>query len=65
MKIKKYILRILIDESDDEILHLSESYDCDEQNDTYRLEIMGVEIDIPIELQQCLEDLDSDVLGLT
>ena len=65
MKIKKYILRILIDESDDEILHLSESYDCDEQNDTYRLEIMGVELDIPIELQQCLEDLDSDVLGLT
>ena len=51
MKIKKYILKILVDESDDEILHLSESYDCDEQKDTYKLEIMGVMLDIPVELQ--------------
>ena len=65
-KIRDYRLRIIIDDEDGEILHLSEKYDCPDSDDyTYKLEIMGVMIDVPKDLVQYLEELDNEELGLT
>tara|TARA_R110002020_G_scaffold213630_3_gene420528 strand:+ start:95 stop:295 length:201 start_codon:yes stop_codon:yes gene_type:complete len=65
VKIKDYKLRIIIDGDDDEILHLSEKYDCPDSDDyKYKLEIMGVLIDVPKDLVKYLNELDNEELGL-
>ncbi len=66
MKIKEYVLRIVINEEGDELLHISERYDCDESEDKFRLEIKGELIDAPDDMQKSLRKLDvSDILGIT
>ena len=65
MKVKDYKLRIIIDEEDGEIIHLSEKYDCPDSDDyIYRLEIMGIMIDVPKDLEKYLVELDNEELGL-
>ena len=62
---KEYVLRIVVDEDDEELIHLSERYDDDESEDKFRLEIKGEIVDAPEELQEILRDLDiSDILGV-
>jgi len=64
-KIKEYILKIIINEDDDEIIHISERYDCDEAPDIIRFEIGGNLIEAPEELQKYLQKIDFvDILGL-
>jgi len=66
MKIKEYVLRIVINEEDDELLHVSERYDCDECEDKFKLEIKGELIDAPDDMQRSLRKLNvSDILGIT
>ena len=65
MKIKEYVLRVIIDEAGDELLHLSERYDGDESNDRYKFEIKGELVDAPDDLQESLNKLeDSSILGV-
>ena len=65
MKIKIYELRIVVDEdSGDELLHLSERYECDESEDAIKLEVMGTPIKISKDLQKSIGKLDGNVLGV-
>ena len=65
MKIKEYVLRVIIDEEGDELIHLSERYDCDESEDTYKLEVRGELIDAPDDLRDSLDDLEfTSILGV-
>jgi hypothetical protein len=64
MKIKEYVLRVIIDEDGDEILHLSERYECEESEDIIRIEVKGETIETPYELQETLRNLDSSELAL-
>ncbi len=65
MKIKEYTLVIIINDETGEILHLSEKYDCPDSNDyTYKLEIMGVKIDVPKSLVKYLDELENEEIGL-
>ena len=65
MSIKTYELKIVIDENGDELLHISERYECEESEDIFKLNVMGVSLEVPVDLQKCLKDLDSDLLGIT
>jgi|TARA_R100001530_G_C4236885_1_gene134207 hypothetical protein len=66
MKIKEYVLRIIIDEeSGDELLHLSERYDCEQAKPRFRLEVKGIMIETPEDLQDSLDELEiTNVLGV-
>ena len=65
MKIKEYVLRVIIDEDGDELIHLSERYDCDESKDKYKFEIKGEIVEAPDDLQDSLNELeDSSILGV-
>tara|TARA_R100000808_G_C2131311_1_gene140498 strand:+ start:814 stop:1014 length:201 start_codon:yes stop_codon:yes gene_type:complete len=65
LKIKEYTLVIIINDETGEILHLSEKYDCPDSNDyTYKLEIMGVKIDVPKSLVKYLDELENEEIGL-
>ncbi len=65
MKIKEYVLTIIIDEDGDEIVHLSERYDCEEVQDKFKLEIKGEVMDAPDDLQESLNELEySSILGI-
>jgi len=56
---------IIINDETGEILHLSEKYDCPDSNDyTYKLEIMGVKIDVPKSLVKYLDELENEEIGL-
>ena len=65
MKVKEYVLTIVIDEDGDEIIHLSERYDCEEVQDKFKLEIKGEVMDAPDDLQESLNELEySSILGI-
>ena len=65
MKVKEYVLTIVIDEDGDELLHLSERYDCEQAPARFRLEVKGRDIEAPQDMQDSLDELDlSDVLGV-
>jgi hypothetical protein len=64
MKIKIYELRIVIDEDQDELLHVSERYDCEESEDIIKLEVKGTPIRISKDLQKSIGKLDGNVLGI-
>ena len=62
MALKKYVLKIFYDPITDEIMHLSEQFsDCDQ----YKLIVNDEEIDVPEEMQEYLEDLDLDDMGVS
>ena len=64
-KIKEYKLRIVIDEDDEELIHISESYDCDEAPEIIKFEVGGDLIEAPKELKDYIIKFNcSDVLGL-
>ena len=65
MKVKEYVLTIIVNEDGDELLHLSERYDCEQAPSKFRLEVNGKIIDAPQDMQDSLDELDlSDVLGV-
>ena len=65
MKIKEYVLTIIIDEDGDELIHLSERYDCEEVQDKFKLEVKGEVMDAPDDLQDSLNELDNcTILGV-
>ena len=65
MKIKEYVLRVIIDEDGDELIHLSERYDCDDYKYKYKFEIKGEIVEAPDDLQDSLNELeDSSILGV-
>ena len=65
MKVKEYVLTIVVNEDGDELLHLSERYDCEQAPARFRLEIKGRPIEAPQDMQDSLDELDlSDVLGV-
>ena len=65
MKIKEYVLTIIVSEEGDEIIHLSERYDCEEAKSKFRLEVEGDVIDAPDDMQESLNQLDTgDILGV-
>ena len=65
MKIKEYVLTIIIDEDGDELLHLSEWYDCEEVQDKFKLEVKGETVEAPDDLQDSLNELDNcSILGV-
>ena len=65
MKVKEYVLTIVIDEDGDELLHLSERYDCEQAPDRFRLEVKGRIIEAPDDMQDSLDELEiTDVLGV-
>ena len=65
MKVKEYVLTIVIDEDGDELLHLSERYDCEEAPARFRLEVKGIAIEAPQDMQDSLDELEiTDVLGV-
>ena len=60
--LKKYELKIYYDTSNDEIVHLSEHFtDCDE----YKLVVNDEEITIPRDMQDCLNKINSDDIGVS
>ena len=66
LKIKEYRLVIVINDENGEIIHLSEKYDCPDSKDyIYKLEIMGVMIEVPEDLIPYLDELDNEELGIT
>ena len=66
LKIKEYRLVIVINDENGEIIHLSEKYDCTDSKDyIYKLEIMGVMIEVPEDLIPYLDELDNEELGIT
>jgi hypothetical protein len=65
MKVKEYVLTIVVDEDGDELLHLSERYDCAEAPTRFRLEVKGRIIEAPDDMQASLDELEiADVLGI-
>ena len=65
MKVKEYVLTIVIDEDGDELLHLSERYDCEQAPNRFRLEVKGRVIEAPDDLQDSLNELDDcSILGV-
>jgi hypothetical protein len=66
MKVKEYVLTIIVNEDGDELLHLSERYDCEEAKSRFRLEVKGKTIEAPEDFQDSLDELDNiDILGVT
>ena len=64
-KFKEYVLRIIVDEDDTELVHLSERYDSEECVDRFKLEVKGELVEAPEELQEFLRQLNiSDILGV-
>ena len=61
MKLKEYVLRIILDTDTDTIEHLSESYS---DSDTLSLEINGERLEVPKDMQKVLMDIDTDILGM-
>jgi hypothetical protein len=65
MNVKEYVLTIIINEDGDELLHLSERYDCEEAKSKFRLEVKGTIIETPEDLQDSLDELEiTNVLGV-
>tara|TARA_R110002051_G_scaffold271424_1_gene331814 strand:- start:278 stop:478 length:201 start_codon:yes stop_codon:yes gene_type:complete len=65
MKVKEYVLTIVVNEDGDELLHLSERYDCEEAPIRFRLEVKGRAIEAPQDMQDSLDELESvEVLGV-
>jgi len=65
MKVKEYVLTIIVNEDGDELLHLSERYDCEEAPARFRLEVKGRDIEAPQDMQDSLDELESiEVLGV-
>jgi hypothetical protein len=62
-KIKKYILRIIWDMNEDELLHLSEEFN-DLDTIKVKFEVDGKDIEIPKEMLKYLNKYD-ETLGLT
>ena len=62
MSLKKYVLKIYYDSKTDEIEHLSERFsDCDK----YRLVIDDIEVDIPEDMQDYIDDIDLGDIGVS
>ena len=65
MKVKEYVLTIVVDEDGDELLHLSERYDCAQAKTRFRLEVKGRIVEAPDDMQDSLDELEiTDVLGV-
>ena len=65
MKVKEYVLTIVVDEDGDELLHLSERYDCEQAPARFRLEVKGRIVEAPDDMQDSLDELEiTDVLGV-
>lgn len=65
---KEYILRVIFNDTDDEIELLTEycdDIDCDCESETVVFEVEGNELDIPKSMIKALKELDSDILGLS
>jgi len=60
-KIKQYILKIIWDMNEDELLHLSEEFSDLEQ---FNFEVAGKKVRPPKEMQKYLKDLPDFTLGL-
>lgn len=65
---KEYILRVIFNDTDDEIELLTEycdDIDCDCESETVVFEVEGNELDIPKSMIKELKELDTDILGLS
>ena len=65
---KEYILRVIFNDTDDEIELLTEycdDIDCDCESEIVVFEVEGNELDIPKSMIKALKVLDSDILGLS
>ena len=61
MAVKKYSLKIIYNVNTGEITHLSESFsDVNKVN----LEVYGEVIEIPLEMQEMIEEMCEDILGV-
>tara|TARA_R110002020_G_scaffold341490_2_gene556030 strand:- start:5058 stop:5255 length:198 start_codon:yes stop_codon:yes gene_type:complete len=61
-KVKIYTLRIIFDATDDELLHLEESFS---DNDLISLLIGNDSLEVSNEFREILSSLDTDICGLT
>tara|TARA_R100000234_G_scaffold36847_1_gene21839 strand:- start:11676 stop:11864 length:189 start_codon:yes stop_codon:yes gene_type:complete len=62
MAIKKYVLRVYYDSTKGEIVHLSEQFS---DEDEYKLIVDDEELDIPSEMQDFLNVINSDDIGVS
>tara|TARA_R100000781_G_scaffold74640_1_gene46474 strand:+ start:834 stop:1022 length:189 start_codon:yes stop_codon:yes gene_type:complete len=62
MAIKKYVLRVYYDSTKGEIVHLSEQFS---DEDEYKLIVDDEELDIPSDMQEFLNVINSDDIGVS
>tara|TARA_R110002020_G_scaffold39561_1_gene117429 strand:- start:315 stop:503 length:189 start_codon:yes stop_codon:yes gene_type:complete len=62
MAIKKYVLRVYYDSTKGEIVHLSEQFS---DEDEYKLIVDDEELEMPSEMKEFLNVINSDDIGVS